>query len=450
MPRKSHFTYFIVSPSIAINRRLYVKHCQHYVETYVKISRDLTSSHQILFYAVSCAVHNVICSQQEVAGYPTVKYFPPNQAKGVDIHHRESAKSILEDIESSLGKNMVETTKAYVPVVSIKETVTATDLVEKRDILISSRVSTVVEDQTIIYSDAETSFRFALRYSILSDSNHRMSDQGRLSLRSWLELLSKTLPKNETMESTHTLIHILLDNFEKVVAGDSDFISNFFVNMGETFHWSSYCSHNSNLAGAGYTCGLWHLFHLMTIGLVEWNKHVSIGERIPTIDAAFTLRNYVEQFFACDECRKNFLEMYDSCSFDHCHLLTGSISVSDDWEQLSLWLQEVHNDVRVRTFTEALLRQGLPPPTVDEIQSVKWPPRDKCPECWSDNYSASLPPISNKLETFEFMRKVMWSSSDNTGERSTNYGSIFAIFVTITFFAFALRSKQRFLHVKAF
>jgi hypothetical protein len=453
---------------------LTVKHCQHYVETYVNIAREMTSTHQILFYAVSCSVHDAICSQQQVAGFPTLKYFPPEHSDGKVIHHRDSAKRILEEIESSLGKDIVKIKNAEVPVENMKEMETVADsvkiknsevhvenimesvaaLVEKRNTLLSSRISMVVDDQSIIYNDAATSFRFALRYSLLSISisNQHMIRQRGFVLRSWLELLSKTLPKNEAMASTLSLTHILLDQFEKVVAGDSDFISNFFVNMGETFHWSPSCTHDSSLAGAGYTCGLWQLFHIMTIGLVERNKSVSIGDRISTIDAAITLRNYIEHFFACEECRRNYLEMYDSCGFDHCHLLTGSITVSNDWEQLSLWLHEVHNDVRVRTLTESLSRQGLSPPSLDEIQSVQWPPRNKCPKCWRDNESVSLSRVSNKLETFMFLRKTLWTSPVIALKSSTplsHVGSFYSFIPAIFVVIVALRNKKKLLHLKS-
>jgi hypothetical protein len=172
-----------------------------------------------------------------VAGFPTLKYFPPEHADGKVIDHRDSAKRILQEIESTLGKDIVKIKNAEVHFENMKEMETVADSVkiknsevhvenimesvvdsvEKRNTLLSSRVSMVVDDQSIIYNDAATSFRFASRYSLLSISisNQHMIRQRGFVLRSWLELLSKALPKNEAMASTLSLTHILLDHFDK-------------------------------------------------------------------------------------------------------------------------------------------------------------------------------------------------------------------------------------------
>lgn len=408
-----------------------------------------------MFYAVSCNVHNVICTQQEVAGYPTIKFFPPEHSDGKVIRDRDSSKTILEEIELLLGKNAlkIKNTEVHVEHVKIDVVDTSKDFEKKRGILLTSQVSTVVEDQSLLYADAAASFKYALRYSVLMFSYQPMNHQSGLALRRWLELLNKTLPYSKSMDSTFSLIHNLLDHFQKVVTGDSDFLSKLLVDMGDTFEWSSSCSHNSTIAGSGYTCGLWHLFHIMTIGLVEWNQKVSIGERVSTIDAALTLRNYIENFFACDECRSNFLEMYDTCGFDHCHLLTGSTITHHDWEQLSLWLHEVHNDVRVRILTESLSREELAPPSLDEIQSVKWPPLHKCPKCWNDAVSSSMPLAPKKLETFKYMRRIVWTESldlkSSQPELNTGFSSTYSLFSIVVVVALAFKSKKRFLHPKA-
>ena len=394
-----------------------------------------------------------------------MKYFPPDRSDGIIINHRDSAQNILKEIESTIEKGFDSSFHSPrvandTKLVQIKEVEgnpmvnlgpdTSTDLLEKKQRILSSRVSAVVEDRDTIYNDAATSFRFALRYSVLSVTSHqRMNQANAFTLRSWLELLGKTLPK-EDMSSTLTLSQRLLDDFDKFVAGDSDFISVFLSEIGDSFNWSLSCTRNSSLTGAGYTCGLWHLFHIMTIGLVEWNKAVSIGDRISTINAAIALRNYIEHFFACEECRRNFLQMYDSCGFDHCHLLTGSISVNYDWEQLSLWLFEVHNDIRVRTLAESFFRQGLLEPTRDDKQLVRWPPISKCPECWRDDGSTLLP-VSNKLETYNFMQKTLWLDHAITQEPSLNTWTRLSVisFLVLLTMIIIFRTKKRLLHLKA-
>ena len=60
--------------------------------------------------------------------------------------------------------------------------------------------------------------------------------------------------------------------------------------------------------GTGYTAGLWELFHVMSVGLVQWN-HMALedDQKIIPAEMADILRDYVEHFFQCEVCRLNFL-----------------------------------------------------------------------------------------------------------------------------------------------
>jgi len=98
--------------------------------------------------------------------------------------------------------------------------------------------------------------------------------------------------------------------------------------------------------------GLWQLFHIMSVGVVEYNKHHhhgSLDDLIATRYASETLRNCkfvvvyfcayhlyllylltshlsstvlslldIDHFFQCDVCRMNFLSMYDTCAVSCC------------------------------------------------------------------------------------------------------------------------------------
>jgi hypothetical protein len=104
------------------------------------------------------------------------------------------------------------------------------------------------------------------------------------------------------------------------------------------------------------------------------------------MDIADTIRNYIEEFFTCDECRLNFIKMYEECRFDRCNRLTQNNTGSlDDWKELSLWLWEVHNDVNMRLLHESKIDYGDNSPlTTTEEDSVRWPSKQDCPLCWQD------------------------------------------------------------------
>lgn len=166
----------------------------------------------------------------------------------------------------------------------------------------------------------------------------------------------------------------------------------------KTESWRT-CTYENN--DNGYTCGLWQLFHVMSVGVVEHNKHGH--DIIPTGHVSETLRNYIENFFQCEVCRMNFLLMYDNCEFDRCHRLSDKPSTLEkDWQELPLWIWEVHNDVNVRLMGERLERDNQSKPNDFESQQARWPALFTCPNCWREDKSWQ------EEEVYRHLHSVYW------------------------------------------
>ena len=195
------------------------------------------------------------------------------------------------------------------------------------------------------WQDASTSFEFALQNGIYMENGPLSSTKAK-AFKEWLELLSKSLP-NE-MKRTHDLINAILYDFDTAAHSQNNLDQIVKDNLPQSQHpdtphkltWRT-CTYGDN--SMGYTCGLWQLFHLMSVGVVEYNRHNHPA--IATRYASETLRNYIDHFFQCDVCRMNFFDMYDNCAFDGCHRLSESPSLSEhEWKELPMWLWETHND----------------------------------------------------------------------------------------------------------
>jgi hypothetical protein len=92
--------------------------------------------------------------------------------------------------------------------------------------------------------------------------------------------------------------------------------------------WSPSCVKGN--PAMGYTCGLWQLFHIVTVGVVEWNLMLQTddGERVVgTEEAALAIRNFVDRFFGCEVCKVNFVNAYDTCFLNRCHRLNDEMTV---------------------------------------------------------------------------------------------------------------------------
>lgn len=115
-----------------------------------------------------------------------------------------------------------------------------------------------------------------------------------------------------------------------------------------------------------------------------------------------SLRDYIEHFFGCYECKMNFMSMYDNCQFSGCDRLTESTAMNAfrAWRELPLWLWEVHNDVNVRLMKERKTREKLADATEEEEQDARWPSKVDCPACWKGDGSW------DERSIFKYLQKV--------------------------------------------
>lgn len=406
-------------------------HCQHYKPKYIQIARNVNKVRRLAFYAVPCPIHGKICKDQEIHGYPTVKFFPGGSAEGVVLKHSISARDILidhlhvdqEEVQSKLSEpNNLRKVKNSMKLVASQKTHSSSN-----------------HD---VFRDATLSFEYALKSSVFATSDVLDKTQASV-LQKWLNLVGKSVPVemisvkkdainlkkvdvDETFQSEHSLLQYFSDRTER--------------------NWSTNCSKGSS--GAGYTCGLWELLHILTIGVVEWNMS-SPYERISTNDAADTIRDYIEHFFMCDDCRKNFLSMYDACQFQRCDRLTSDVSDGsrERWRQLPLWLWETHNDVNVRLMEEERKERGLPKASQEEMQSARWPSRSDCAKCWLEGGGW------NEDEVYIFLHSHYWRVKgvlNNNGRKSVSDVTrlvyirmiLFLVLSCVTLFFYAQRRKQ--------
>ena len=81
--------------------------------------------------------------------------------------------------------------------------------------------------------------------------------------------------------------------------------------------WTNSCQRRSRKS-EGYTCGIWALLHIISIGVAEQHHHV-IGDTssVTTEMAAMTIHDYINSFLGCKICKINFNKLYKkSCGKD--------------------------------------------------------------------------------------------------------------------------------------
>ena len=408
-------------------------HCQHFKPIYIKFAKalleaqqqtkaaaaELTEAHDdtIEVYAVSCVPNRAICRDFEVHGFPTIRLYPAFSGNGTAIPQgKVNPTYILKELARLQDTQNNENTK---------DVVGGTTIGKKAAVAVGVGVGGFphftprsIEE---IWGDAYLSLDFVLRNGIFM-SNGPLEPAASQALTEFLHVATRALPSSSSLS---TLVHGLWKESSTIVQSEAKLIqvmdglkSVLEGTPRAANQWSSACVQH----GTGYTCGLWTLFHLLTVGTVEWNKeqqlqHEDTEVLLSTMEVADVIRNFVEHFFQCDECRANFLKEYDSCGYDRCNRLTMDRSTStslDDWKQLVLWLYETHNGVNVRLRKERIANKE-PEDTTDEWQ-VQWPAVDQCPMCWLSHGRW------DEEHVYEFLRMQYWSEdNDQQSAEFKNY-----------------------------
>ncbi|NWQ83910.1 QSOX1 oxidase, partial [Columbina picui] len=107
----------------------------------------------------------------------------------------------------------------------------------------------------------------------------------------------------------------------------------------------------------GYPCGLWTIFHLLTVQAAQSGPDKELPLEVLNI-----MRCYVRHFFGCRDCAQHF-EAMAAKSMDQ---VAGR-------EESVLWLWSHHNEVNAR-----LAGGDTEDPNFPKLQ---WPPPDLCPQC---------------------------------------------------------------------
>jgi hypothetical protein len=166
------------------------------------------------------------------------------------------------------------------------------------------------------------------------------------------------------------------------------------VSTADNLVWSALCDPTKRSPGAadaqgagrhitvGYTCGLWTLFHMVTMAAPR--AGLTAGQPMRAI------RAYVAHFFGCSHCRDHFLAMYDACELGRCDVPDEDEAAAH--RAASLWLWRVHNAVNVRVAADALQDEARAAAertsAVGAVEVVDldpawslWPPEAACPAC---------------------------------------------------------------------
>jgi hypothetical protein len=341
--------------------------------------------------AISCVPNKAICHDMDVKGYPTIMFYKANSINGTVLKHWElHPYQLLRLAGATIDEGMEDVDmRNEVPDDNNKNN----NLLRKKMASPPKEPHFMERSKREVYQDAHLSLDFALRTGVFTESG-ALSKKKEGTLKRFLTLLQQCLPPGSSMQP---LVADLLANLLIIVKGETELVKILDRHDKPAQEWSPACLQH----GTGYTCGLWQLFHIITIGLVEWNKASFDSEgQLHTMSSSETIRDFVFNFFLCDECRSHFVSEFDACMYDRCNRLVDRDGATlAHWVQFPLWLFEQHNGVNVRLRKERIDRGEKE--DASEFD-VKWPPTHKCPSCWLS------PEQWDEEKVYGYMRLEYW------------------------------------------
>ena len=174
--------------------------------------------------------------------------------------------------------------------------------------------------------------------------------------------------------------------------------------------WSSRCAAGS--AGV-YSCGLWSLLHILSVGVAERHNSVLGSSGISVLQAGEVMRSFIETFFiGCPSCRILFMDLYD----EHAEKTKAleSTESNEDWRSLAVWIWDIHNEITIRVKSSKRMKGGRRM----ALSSSLWPSGSECHACWRKSLTDDTGQVLSmdsydEDELYKHLRKIYWPSVVN-------------------------------------
>lgn len=212
--------------------------------------------------------------------------------------------------------------------------------------------------------DLETALRSALKHEVATTKV--IEGEKMIALRNFLDVIIKYFPTGRKGKT-------FLEDLRKKLVVDSingkdieDYLKPMDNEEEAIFsspqQWLG-CSGSSSKF-RGYPCGMWKMFHYLTVNAADQNAGKENVNPREILDAMF---GYIKNYFGCADCSKHFQEM----------ALKNDMKGVEDLNSSIIWLWVAHNQVNKRLAGDS---------TEDpEHPKIQFPSRLNCPKCYDED-----------------------------------------------------------------
>lgn len=237
--------------------------------------------------------------------------------------------------------------------------------------------------------DLETALRYSLKHEV--GNTKTISGEKRDALLNYLTVLSKHFPFPAHGKKFLNELNYLVETTDSL---DGTQIKDAVTNAENNLQVFSSAPHWLGCQGSqpqfrGYTCGLWTMFHHLTVSAAE-----SADARFP-LEVLHAMHGYIKHFFGCADCSRHFQDMAKE----------KRINDSQTLDQAVLWLWRAHNTVNKRLHGDI---------TEDpEHPKIAFPSEDRCPLCRSADDVFDEQQVLRYLKTMYGSANIRYLGTDS-------------------------------------
>ncbi|XP_018335938.1 sulfhydryl oxidase 2 [Agrilus planipennis] len=246
----------------------------------------------------------------------------------------------------------------------------------------------------VFQMDLETALRISLKTEVGRMKN--ISGEKLAALKAYLNVLAKYFPfgqngrvflnqlRNRVNEATNTINGEQIFEIVKDAEKDNSKV------FSSPERWLA-CK-GSKPQYRGYPCGLWKLFHFLTVSSAESDLNDDHADPLEVLNA---MHGYIKNFFGCFDCSNHFQDMARK----------KGLSSVQSRESAVLWLWMAHNTVNKRLSGDS---------TEDpENPKVQFPLTERCSLCKNTDGSWNYPEVLKYLKHVYSSINVRYIGSDS-------------------------------------
>lgn len=291
----------------------------------------------------------------------------------VNVADRIGIRNVIRDI--LLAKD-IEVPYEVLRNVSVSEIESRPVTLTKEETELREKIK---ENGDVVYQlDLENALRYSLRREIAGNSE--ITGEKLDALRKYIDVLYKYFPFGSKGKCLLKQLRHYVNSTDK--ANGTDIAhkvketeeQNTDIFLGPP-QWLG--CRGSTPTKRGYPCGLWKLFHYMTVNAAFDPKTTKDSNPRIILEA---MHGYIKHFFGCEDCSMHFQQMAEK----------RELFKVMSWEESVLWLWRAHNEVNKRLAGDA---------TEDPVYpKVQFPTKERCPQCWKNADNPDEVEILNYLK----------------------------------------------------